>query len=97
MIQTVLGLILNPLVALTPGRGCLAAAAERDYGSFFRRHFWQARSSDSEGEEEAGEPHGGDQPQQQHQPQQQQEQPAGAGGSGEPGSNRSPKSGKGAG
>ena len=55
MIQTVLGLILNPLVALTPGRGCLAAAAERDYGSFFRRHFWQARSSDSEGEE-AGEP-----------------------------------------
>ena len=68
-----------------------AAAAERDYDRFFRRHFWQARSSDSEGEE-AGEPQDGDQPQQQ----QQQEQPAG-GGSGEPGSNRSTKSGKGAG
>ena len=36
---------------LTGSRTCLSFLAERDYDAFFKRHFWQARGSDSEEEE----------------------------------------------
>lgn len=42
----------EPSRYLTGSRTCLPLLAERDYDAFFKRHFWQARGSDSEEEEE---------------------------------------------